>query len=745
MPDPIETFALPWTVTPDVPPQLLGPPLRDGDLGSIAKYRIVELLGQGGMGYVFRGEDDSLGRAVALKVMKPDQGGHPDAKARFIREARAAAGLKSDHVIVIHAVGGDGPGEVPYLVMEFLAGRTLADWLAARGGRADALTTCRVARHALRGLAAAHAKGLIHRDVKPTNLWVEEPSGRVKLLDFGIVRDAGDNKLTSTGQILGSAAYMSLEQARGKAVDGRTDLYSLGVVLYQMLTGRNPFDKGTYNESLFAIVEDNPPPADEVVPDVPADLAALVNRMMCKSPGGRPADAAAALEELTAIEAGLRSLSDSADDRPSGGVNLTKLPRPGGSGVKTPPPTRRALETLIDQPGVELPPDPPPPPAKRKRKTAAVLLGIAAAIGLGVAGFLFTQPGGDSSVVAVPSRPEVTPPTKIDPPPPTKLDPPATKSEPPPTRPAAPTTAKANVPIPDPDPLLEVNPRTPTTRPSLPTKPSLPPDWERKAGDEAAFEIAPGVSAWFCWVPAGKAELGSPTTEKGRLFNETIHEFTTTGFWLGKYEVTQAEWAAASGGGNPSHFAGNRTGKAKGLDTKRFPVDSVSWAEAVEFCNRASTHAGKTPRYRKGANGVWAVAEGATGFRLPSEDEWEYACRGGEGNKKPFYFGDVLKGDKANCDGNFPYPTKKGDSGPFLERSAEAGAYSSVARHPWGLCDLLGNVAEWCEDKGNDDRRPIRGGSWYDGATDCRAAHRVMLNPDTRTNRVGFRLCLPAK
>ncbi len=267
-----------------------------------------------------------------------------------------------------------------------------------------------------------------------------------------------------------------------------------------------------------------------------------------------------------------------------------------------------------------------------------------------------------------------------------------------------------------------------------------------KPGNTREYTIAAGVKMVFCWIPPGTAQLGSPKAEQDyqtkTLFegkrptwldgeNESARgQFTSKGFWLGKYEVTQGEWVAVMNGPNPSDFNGLKENTSKGMVTIRFPVENVSWDDCQGFL--------KVLNERGGAAGVFG---GAGRFVLPHEDEWEYACRGGKGNGRAFYWGDTLNGTEANSHGNFPYDGAT--KGPYLERTAEVGSYESKSPHPWGLCDMTGNVWEWCENKyeQSEDRRVLRGGSWINYAGFCRVAYRVNFTPDNRDNIHGFRVC----
>src|SRR5262249_8483537 len=221
----------------------------------------------------------------------------PGASQRFLREAQAAAAVKHDHVVTIYQVGEDRG--VPFLAMEFLQGESLDDWLK-RGRRPNASQVVRLGREIARGLAAAHDKGLIHRDVKPANIWLDrEHAGRVKLLDFGLARAAGDNvHLTQSGCIVGTPAYMAPEQGRGEKVDHRCDLFSLGVVLYRLATGELPFTGATTMALLTALAVENPRAVQEINATLPPALANLIMRLLAKDPAARPPSAGEVVKQI---------------------------------------------------------------------------------------------------------------------------------------------------------------------------------------------------------------------------------------------------------------------------------------------------------------------------------------------------------------------------------------------------------------------------------------------------------------
>ncbi len=265
-------------------------------LGRFGGYEISGVIGCGGMGIVLKGLDVALNRYVAIKVLAPHLATSGAARLRFAREARAAAAVVHDNVLAIHAVS-DANG-LPYLVMPYIRGTSLQKRLDAAGPMA-ATEVLRIGRQVAAGLAAAHAQGLVHRDIKPANILLEDGVERLKITDFGLARAADDASLTRSGVIAGTPQFMSPEQARGDSIDARSDLFSLGSVLYALCTGHPPFRAETSFGMLRRITDDVPRPICELNPDIPAWLAASIDRLHAKNPADRfaSADEAAQLFE----------------------------------------------------------------------------------------------------------------------------------------------------------------------------------------------------------------------------------------------------------------------------------------------------------------------------------------------------------------------------------------------------------------------------------------------------------------
>ncbi len=358
----------------------LAPPEQPDEIGRLGPYRVLGRLGSGGMGMVFRAEEPQLKRMVALKVMLPRYASNPAAKARFLREAHAQAAVEHEHVVAIFQAGEQNG--VAYIAMPLLKGQTLGAALK-QNPNPPLKEVLRIGREMAEGLAAAHDVGLIHRDIKPANVWLDGRRRRVKILDFGLARAVGayepsgdteelthpdtevlsDGPITVQGAVIGTPLYMSPEQSRGEAVDHRTDLFSLGVVLSQMTTGALPFTGPT------TTVEGHSPPAPAVQnPAVPVPLSDLIMRLLAKPVADRPVAAEDVAEELRALESVYGS--------------TTELVATPVSGANDP------WVTIGDEPGTQSGTEPGPPTSRAVRKQSGLWqwAAVGAAIGLALVG-----------------------------------------------------------------------------------------------------------------------------------------------------------------------------------------------------------------------------------------------------------------------------------------------------------------------------------------------------------------------
>jgi formylglycine-generating enzyme required for sulfatase activity/serine/threonine protein kinase len=701
--------------------EFLAPRQADDELGRLGGFRILKVLGHGGMGVVFEGEDPKLDRKVAIKAMLPHLVGNRSSQQRFLREAKAAAALEHDHIVPILQVGEDRGA--PFLVMPFLKGEPL-DVRLHREKTLPIAEVLRIGRETAEGLAAAHERGLIHRDIKPANLWLEAPHGRVKILDFGLARASSkDAGLTQEGVIIGTPAFMAPEQGRGEKLDGRCDLWSLGVVLYRLCTGLFPFQGADTVATLVAVALNTPAAPATINREVPAGLSDLVMKLLEKDPAKRIASAQHLVAALLALERQLarREATETAPAPVAVAVPVAspaavdsnpfadlEQPRQGIVDPRAGAPRRakQNLEARSDEPQLRvlapgLPPLPPQesentvaqaqgsPSAKGGRKRRLFAVGIIAAILVATIVVALSRRGGKRSDVGEPHAGDGK----------------DNKS------------AKAM--------------ETPKQQP----------------GD------ANSVGMKVVRIPAGRFLMGSPNGEKDRSDDEEQHEVEISKpFWLGIHEVTQKQFQSVMGY-NPSYFSRNGAGKrgarypsssppaggknAAPEDTSDFPVENVSWEEAKEFCEKLTQKEG-----------------GGRTYRLPTEAEWEYACRGGAPSYQVFHFGDSLSSRQANFDGGAPYggATK----GPYLKRTCKVGSYEP---NRFGLFDMHGNVREWCSDwyardyygrsrrtdppgAPGGDFRVVRGGSWYNVGGCCRSAYRINDGPTSRGNHLGFRVAL---
>ena len=676
--------------------ELLAPAECPGELGRVAEYRVLRVLGRGGMGAVFEAEDTKLGRRVALKVMLPALAASSTAKKRFVQEAKTAAKVEHDHIVPIYQIG-EFRG-APFLAMPLLAGEGLDERLKYHRllPVAEVLV---IGRQVAEGLAAAHAAGLIHRDIKPSNIWLERHADgsfkRVRILDFGLAKGqtSAGGELTHSGVILGTPAYMAPEQGRGVPVDSRADLFSLGSVLYQMTTGKRPFKGSDTFAILTALATATPPAPIAVNPAVPTPLSELIVKLLAKDPTDRPQSAKDVAESLNHIAAGLPAVPAAVGnhggqarrymkDRPqrrrpllvAAGVLFLALAAVGAYNGKTivrVVNNEGELVVEVDDPNVEVVVKGEAVEIRReengKKRVFLVKAGKDGEVEV-------REPGSDA--VLVMEKFKVTRAGKVE--------------------------------------VLVTAEKLAAAR----VKPSEAPN---SVPDPNRFTNSIGME--FVLIPKGTAWLGGSNGVPGEKKVDILEDF-----YLGKYEVTQEEWQKITGQ-TPSHFSREGPGKEAVKDIsdaelKRFPVEKVSWEDAQLFLaqlNKREKEAG------------WV-------YRLPKDAEWDYACRGGPSSEKlesafDFYFDTPLK-ELLLKQANFAPEPGKG-----LQRTCKVGSYPP---NRLGLYDMHGNVEEWCVDmrKVADGavRREFRGGSWFNGSRNCRAAFLNVDAPSARGSDLGLRL-----
>ncbi len=350
------------------------------------KYSITRLLGEGGMGAVYEGENTRIHRKVAIKVLHGDVASNEEAMMRFEREAQAAGRIGSEHIVEVLDLG-DLPGGERYMVMEFLDGEALSDRISR--GRMDPRKIAQLMVDMLEGLKAAHAANIVHRDLKPDNVFLTHRSGKddfVKIVDFGISKFnslGGEFSMTRTGAVMGTPYYMAPEQAKGgKTVDHRVDLYAVGIILYQAVVGNVPFQAETFNELLFKIVLETPPPLEDQVEGIDPDFVNLVNRGMAREPEDR-------YQTAEEFQQALRTWLNGG--RIPAATMIAGTPRQTGptSAGELPMQTPGAWSAEEDQVSVPV-----------KKAFPVVWVGAAAVAAVGVAAFLILSPAEQEVVPA---------------------------------------------------------------------------------------------------------------------------------------------------------------------------------------------------------------------------------------------------------------------------------------------------------------------------------------------------------
>lgn len=755
--------------------QLLAPPQQSGEIGRIDQFGILNIIGKGGMGLVLRAVDPSLNRQLALKIILPQTSIRSDLLQLFEREAQALAAIHSDHVVKVFSVGKfqTSSGLAPYLAMELLQGETLADRLLTGPIPIDHLLD--LSQQICLGLMDVHAKQLVHRDIKPGNIWLEgltpsttRLSGKlskelVKLLDFGLVRsELLASGLTQSGVAMGTPAYMAPEQAAGKRVNQRSDLFSLGAVLYEMATGRSAFTGPHVAAVIVSVTQDEPLDVAFVNPTLPRRLCLLIHKLLSKCSDARPASAIAVWEELKKIQCELsqekvrpRSFRSwwkatwifsalIAFSCVLGWLTLqhVQIETPHGTLIveSTDPDIQiritRGSTTIFDR------------TTERKFKLDVGHYGIKLVnppgnFDLSTDRITMTRNGQRKVTIRlVPNNTQVPNNT------PMKNNPASIK--------AAPIARSRWYYWPEDAPEPAVAPFT---------------DIQAKAHQQAwakylnlDVEYTNSVGMKFVLIPPGEFIMGSTPRESDRFLKlvnpieKYWHDFAkseapqhkvilTHPFYLGVHEVTQANYEQIMGT-NPSHFSptGSGTQLIRGVDTANLPVETVCWNDAAEFCAKLSQRE-KLRKFNISAGAAMTPHDQMV-YGLPTEAEWEFACRAGTTTR--FWIGDededLLRGGwfGANSGGR-------------------THAVGELRANPFGLHDMHGNPWEWVHDWWDphyyeqfQDRPAIdplgptivgsqhvmRGGGWYRSASECLASRRAGAIPTHRHDFIGFRVSL---
>ena len=333
----------------------------------VSHYRILEKLGAGGMGVVYRAVDARLDRPVALKFLPPEISHLKEAKKRFIQEAKAASALDHPNICTIYEIGATDDGQL-FIAMACYDGETLKSRLSR--GRLSVAETAGIMRQVASGLAESHECDIIHRDIKPANIWLIDPGReaavRVKILDFGLAKVSGRADLTRTGSSMGTPAYMSPEHARGERVDCRTDLWSLGVLSYEAMTGKVPFTGNSIPAIMYALLAREPRPLRDHCPDVPPEMERIVARLMRKQSADRYPSCRALLRDLDRVP-GLPTAARAIAGE--GGPSVTASPAGAEPGSSAPEPAPTLITDL--RPSATAPAALPRRPAGAPRSRAA--------------------------------------------------------------------------------------------------------------------------------------------------------------------------------------------------------------------------------------------------------------------------------------------------------------------------------------------------------------------------------------
>ena len=753
-------------------------------------YELVEKLGEGGMGAVWKARHVKLDKFVALKVLPMHVTQNPEAVRRFEREMRAVGKLEHPHVV--RAMDAGEIGGLHFLVMEYVEGTDLSKYIQTRGPRSVA-DACAMLRHAALGLAAAHAQGLIHRDIKPSNLLLSK-QGQVKVLDLGLARlledGAEPRQITHSGQVLGTPDFMAPEQWDDThAVDHRADLYALGCTLCFLLIGRAPFGDDrhtTMGQKMKGHLLEPISRLRDLRDDIPAELDDLYARLMEKDPARRLISA----EETATL---LKTIAQSHSTKPSS--NFASKPIANSIPPAMPPTLAAGPSATI--PGVSDPGAAATMSWNGKEGTEIVDTGDDVTV---------HDAGGEATRTHFQLQPQAQPQSQAR----------AATAAPPrrrnPLKLVAAggaalflvlllgvivikivnkdgTTTELRVPdgtsvevLKDGKLLgkVDIEKGGPTKTPPTPPSPSTPPSvnastlalapfdaaaarahqeaWARRIG--APVEFTNSIGMKFRLIPPGEFLMGMTPQEAATVAgqgdkDENIKNAAvisvpahrvrmTQPYYLGTYEVTQEQYEKVVGV-KPAFFSEDGVGKSyvKAEEMPLLPIEHVSYIDAAKFCIKLSELERRQPAYSS-VDDVITVTDG-NGYRLPTEAEWEWACRAGSTTAWSC-------GGQETSLAAVAWITDNADT-----RTHPVGR---LKPNPFGLYDMHGNVWEHCQDwydaeayakRGagptEDPRGPdsgaahmIRGGGWPDYPVGCRSAFRRAIEPTFKNHHIGFRV-----